>query len=203
MTSKPSSSTAIVLGFALSGAAALMYQVCWQRLLFAAFGTDAESVTVIVSVFMLGLGIGSLVGGWIADRMPLRLLAVFIASEIGIAVYGMISVSLLLSLAAEFAGASRGVTAAVCFAALLPPTVLMGATLPILVAYINRSYVNVGRSIGELYSWNTFGAASGTFLVVFVLFDHIPLNYVILFAVALNISVALLVYIVSRRMNAY
>ena len=46
--------------FFVSGVAALVYQVCWQRLLFSAFGVDIDSVTIIVSVFMLGLGLGAL-----------------------------------------------------------------------------------------------------------------------------------------------
>ena len=53
----------LVLLFFVSGIAALIYQVCWQRLLFEAFGVDMESVTIIVSTFMLGLGLGALVGG--------------------------------------------------------------------------------------------------------------------------------------------
>ena len=63
--------------FLASGAAGLIYQVCWQRLLFAAFGSDLVSVTVIVSAFMAGLGLGALAGGWAADRWPARALALF------------------------------------------------------------------------------------------------------------------------------
>ena len=58
----------LVLLFFVSGIAALIYQVCWQRLLFQAFGVDIESVTIIVSTFMLGLGLGALAGGQLSDR---------------------------------------------------------------------------------------------------------------------------------------
>ena len=59
-----SRSTLAVL-FMLSGVAALIYQVVWQRLLFTLFGVNIESVTLIVSIFMFGLGVGAIVGGWL------------------------------------------------------------------------------------------------------------------------------------------
>ncbi len=54
--------------FFVSGGSALIYQVAWQRLLFSAFGVDIESITIVVSTFMLGLGCGALLGGQAADR---------------------------------------------------------------------------------------------------------------------------------------
>ena len=64
--------------FAGSGFAALVYQVVWQRSLFAIYGINVEAVTVVVTAFMLGLGIGSLAGGWLSrdpERPPLRTFA--------------------------------------------------------------------------------------------------------------------------------
>ena len=63
--------------FVLSGFAALTYQVAWQRALFGIYGLNVESVTVVVTAFMLGLGLGSLAGGWVAVRAPVSRLAVF------------------------------------------------------------------------------------------------------------------------------
>ena len=59
---------ASLTGFFISGFSALIYQVCWQRILFTGFGVDLTSITVIVSVFMAGLGVGAYFGGRIADR---------------------------------------------------------------------------------------------------------------------------------------
>ncbi len=56
--------------FLISGFAALIYQLSWQRVLFATFGIDMESVTLVVSVFMFGLGIGSIIGGIVSERFP-------------------------------------------------------------------------------------------------------------------------------------
>ena len=60
--------------FFLSGFPALLYQIVWQRALFTLYGVNIESVTIIVTVFMLGLGIGSLAGGWLSSRSGIRLL---------------------------------------------------------------------------------------------------------------------------------
>src|SRR5712692_4730507 len=60
--------------FFLSGFPALLYQIVWQRALFTIYGVNVESVTVVVSAFMLGLGLGSLAGGSLSKRPAVRLL---------------------------------------------------------------------------------------------------------------------------------
>jgi spermidine synthase len=60
--------------FFLSGFPALIYQIVWQRALFALYGVDIESATLIVTIFMLGLGLGSLAGGWLSARRWVNLL---------------------------------------------------------------------------------------------------------------------------------
>src|SRR5262249_3160615 len=54
--------------FFASGFAALLYQIAWQHALFGWYGVDLDSVSTIVSVFMLGLGFGAMIGGWLADH---------------------------------------------------------------------------------------------------------------------------------------
>src|SRR6266545_1119360 len=77
--------------FFLSGFPALLYQVVWQRALFTIYGVNIESVTVVVSAFMLGLGLGSLGGGWLSERPGMPLLAVFGIAELGIGLFGVFS----------------------------------------------------------------------------------------------------------------
>src|SRR5271167_207767 len=67
--------------FFCSGMPALIYQIVWQRALFSIYGVNAESVAVIVSAFMLGLGLGSLLGGWFSARFPRRSLLIFGLAE--------------------------------------------------------------------------------------------------------------------------
>jgi predicted membrane-bound spermidine synthase len=188
-----------VLLFALSGAAALIYQVCWQRLLFEAFGVDMESVTIIVSTFMLGLGAGALAGGQLADRLPQRLLEMFALTELAIAVFGIASPWLIRIVGAATMQQSLGVIAAVNFLLLLIPTMLMGATLPILVTYLVRHYRNIGVSIGLLYFANTLGAAFGAALTGMVVLYYLGLGATIDLAAALNIAVSASVWFGVRR----
>src|SRR5438105_14425782 len=80
--------------FFCSGFPALLYQIVWQRTLFGIYGVNIESVTVVVSAFMLGLGIGSLAGGTISKRPKAPLLSLFGGVELGIAAFGMASLPL-------------------------------------------------------------------------------------------------------------
>jgi MFS family permease len=185
--------------FFISGVAALVYQVCWQRLLFASFGVDMDSVTIIVSVFMLGLGLGALAGGHLADRRPTWTLGFFAMAEFGIGAFGFFSPEVIRATGDAFVGASQWQVAVVNFLLLLFPTALMGATLPILVAHVTRLWGNVGRSIGLLYQVNTFGAAMGVAIVGFVWFLFFELDTAIRAAAALNVAVSFLTILWVRR----
>src|SRR5713226_4463912 len=80
--------------FFFSGFPALIYQLTWQRSLFRIFGVNSESVTIVVTAFMVGLGLGSLAGGWLSRRVavgPLLLLGVI---ELATAAFGLISLAL-------------------------------------------------------------------------------------------------------------
>jgi predicted membrane-bound spermidine synthase len=178
--------------FFASGVAALIYQICWQRLLFTSLGVDIESVTVIVSVFMLGLGLGALAGGQLADRLPRQALLLFALAEALIGLYGWFSPELLRGAATLLIEQPRGTVAVANFLLLLPSTCLMGATLPILVAHVTRVYGNVGQAIGLLYQANTLGAAIGVALVGFVWFLLFDLDAAIRFAALLNLAVSAL-----------
>jgi len=74
--------------FLFSGMPALIYQVVWQRVLFSIYGVNAESVAVVVSAFMLGLGLGSIAGGRLSSRFPRQGILIFGFAELGIAISG-------------------------------------------------------------------------------------------------------------------
>src|SRR5436309_14832355 len=80
----------LCLLFFFSGFPALIYQLTWQRALFRVFGVNSESVTVVVSAFMLGLGLGSLAGGWISKRRNISLLPLLALIEIVTALFGIV-----------------------------------------------------------------------------------------------------------------
>jgi spermidine synthase len=193
--------------FLLSGFAALIYQIVWQRVLFTAYGVNIESVTIVVSIFMLGLGIGSLIGGYLSKRYSGRLPELFLACEISIGVFGLVSLSLIEFVAEMTLHESLLRVSVVIFGLLLVPTMLMGATLPILVGYLDRYNRNVGRSVGVLYLFNTFGSALAAYATAAIFFHRFGLQATVYIAVFGNFIVGLFVYgycksVVSRSSPA-
>jgi predicted membrane-bound spermidine synthase len=153
----------LALLFLFSGFAALVYQVVWQRSLFAIYGVNIESVTIIVTAFLLGLGLGSLLGGHISRDPGRPAVLLFGLLELSIGAFGLVSLRLFAAVGAFTAGGSPLLTFTVSFLMLLLPTGLMGATLPILVAHSVRQIHNVGRSVAILYFVNTLGSAIASF----------------------------------------
>src|SRR3954465_12648010 len=74
--------------FCFSGFPALIYQLTWQRALFRIFGVNIESVTIVVTAFMLGLGFGSIVGGWLSKHRAIALLPLLAAIELATGAFG-------------------------------------------------------------------------------------------------------------------
>src|SRR5215510_12354165 len=150
--------------FFFSGASALVIQTGWQRVLSLHAGMDLFSVTTVVAAFMAGLGIGSVVGGWLADRVPPALaVLIYAAAELGIGAFGWASVWLLYWKYPLFSSLASGTWGAftVHFALLLVPTFLMGSTLPLLARGVVREEAEIAPLSARLYAANTVGAAAG------------------------------------------
>ncbi|MBX9946923.1 MAG: spermidine synthase [Reyranella sp.] len=180
--------------FFLSGAAALIYQTAWHRLLGLFAGADTIAAALVVGAFLLGLGIGSLAAGLYADRLTRRsALLAFAVCEVGIAIFAVLSPWLyydviyreLLPLAA-----SRAVIFAVVFAGLLWPTFLMGCSLPFLSKAIVSQIAGSARLIGWLYGLNTLGAGVGAFVGGWYLIGTFGFEKAIYVGAALNLVVA-------------
>jgi predicted membrane-bound spermidine synthase len=190
------------LVFFLSGFAALVYQVVWQRALFAIFGLNIESVTIVVTAFMLGLGLGSVVGGALSLDVRRPLLLWFASAEAGIAIFGIFSLRIFELAGSATLRASGLVTGLTTFLLLLLPTLLMGATFPLLVAHAVRVSGNVGRSVGTLYFVNTLGSAVAAVAAVVLLLRYLGQQKSVLIAAALNATVAGVVLLQHRRDRA-
>ncbi|MBW2416474.1 MAG: spermidine synthase, partial [Deltaproteobacteria bacterium] len=191
--------------FFMSGFPALIYQLVWQRSLFTIYGINVESVTVIVTAFMLGLGLGSLVGGVISRRERLPLLLVFGAIEFGIALFGALSIGLFHRVGEITLHFSPLATAAVTLGLVVLPTMLMGATLPILTAYLVGRSGNVGRSVGFLYFVNTLGSSAACFVCAVVLMRVAGIQGSVTFAASINALVgigAILLWLRTRHSAA-
>ena len=151
--------------FLLSGAAALVYQVAWQRLLVLHSGVGLYSVAMIVAAFMAGIGVGSLVGGRLSARTGApRALQAFAILELLVGAFGAASTGIyydwLYPWAVHLPGASWQ-AGLLHFVALLPPTLLMGMSLPFLVRAVVTDVEGASRRIGWLYGINMLGAAAG------------------------------------------
>ena len=188
----------LYLLFFLSGFPALIYQLVWQRSLFAIYGVNIESVTVVVTAFMLGLGLGSLFGGWISKQKVPRLL-VFACVELGIAAFGIFSLPLFHWIAIYTAGTTILKAGLISFLLVLVPTILMGSTLPLLVAHIVDRSGNVGHSVGTLYFVNTVGSATACFAAGIVLMRFFGQSGSIHIAAGLNACIGLSVLLLFVR----
>jgi hypothetical protein len=178
--------------FVLSGIAALVYQVAWQRILALHSGVGLYSVTVIVAAFLAGLGLGSHLGGVLSGRADrARSLRVFALLELAIGVAGALSPAIyydwLYPLASPLPSPSwqGGV---LHFAALIPPTALMGMSLPFLVRATVADVDAAGRTVGTLYGFNLMGAALGAAGATWVLMPAVGIRGAIFVAAAANLA---------------
>jgi spermidine synthase len=186
----------ISVGFFASGFAALLYQVIWQRMLGLFAGSDAVTAALVVGAFLAGLGLGSLLAGFLADRLsPHRAAWAFIACEGGIAAFALLSRPFLYDVVVARLGpvmTEGWQVFAVCFAGLLAPTLLMGLSLPLLARAVVARLEQAAGRIGWLYGVNTLGAAAGTLVGGFWLVGTIGFERALQVGAALNVVAALL-----------
>ena len=196
------SATPLLVLFFCSGMPALTYQIVWQRALFTIYGVNSESVAVVVSAFMIGLGLGSLLGGWLSSRFPRSGVFLFAIAELGTAVFGLMSLGIFHWAAEHTAGASLGYVIILSLGLLLVPTVCMGATLPLLTDFLVRRRGEVGSSVGVLYFANTFGSAVACYLSAVFLLRAFGQSGAVRLAALTNISVGLAALFLARSRGA-
>ncbi len=174
--------------FFISGFAALGYEVVWTRQLVLVFGATVQSVSTVLAAFMAGSALGALLGARWCRRAG-DPLAVYGKLELGIA-----------ALAAAWPLEIQGILAfveasdlpiaplrfALTFTALLPPTILMGATFPVLAQAAGSG--DAGRDAGDLYAANLFGACLGALVNAFVVLAFLGLRGTYWLAVLLNLA---------------
>ena len=208
----------LALLFFASGAAGLIDQVAWLRYLSLVFGNTTLATATLLAVFMAGLGLGAWLFGRLADRTP-RPLTLYALLEVGIGLFaifsprffeGMTGVYVVVERATAGAGGGEPWTfvllriglAALC---LLPPTLLMGGTLPLIVrglrlapdsaveepAAARRPEQQIGSDTAMLYGANTFGAVCGVAGAGFLTIPLFGLHASLLLSAALNFAAAL------------
>ncbi len=195
---------AVVLAcFFLSGATGLVYEVLWSRRLTLIFGVTVLAVSTVLAAFMGGLALGSVLFGRLVDRRrdALRVYAVleglvglycfvtpylFEAIEVAyVAIHPALTGSPLLLRLARFV---------LALLVLLPPTMLMGGTLPALTRALSQRLAGLGGRVAALYGTNTMGAMIGAMAGGFLLIPAVGIRHSIYLTAVLNLAIALVAW---------
>ena len=193
----------LLLLFVGSGCAALIYEVMWFQLLQLVIGSSAISLGVLLGTYMGGMCLGSLLLPRFV-RTGLHPLRVYSRIELGIGICGILALILLPLINTIYAAiggqgvfgiAVRAVIAAVC---LLPPTLLMGASLPAIARWVETTPKGVSW-LGFFYGGNIAGAVLGCLLAGFYLLRLYDMPTATAVAVTLNVVVSLISFILARN----
>ena len=186
--------------FAVTGFSALTLQVVWQRVISLHAGVDLASITTVVSAFLAGLGVGSVLGGVLADRLgPRRSLLAFALANAGIGAFAYGSIWLFYDFYRAVVPSLDGALASFAFhfALLIVPTTLMGLSLPLASSLVDR-IEDAAPLVGRLYAINTLGAGSGAGVSGWLLIGNLGFLGTVRLAGTLNLVVAALVFSLWR-----
>jgi spermidine synthase len=193
--------------FFFSGVAGLMYEVVWTRMLTQIFGNTTYAIATVLAAFMAGLAVGSYTFGRIADRGKNDFFLYGIL-EAGVGAYGF-AVPWIFTMAERVYGPIFGLNEThpflfnlilflLSFVLLFFPTLLMGATLPVLSRFFVRSFSELGRRVGDLYGTNTLGAVLGCAFAGYFFIPTLGMRRTVYLAASINLIVAAVVLIIDR-----
>ena len=194
--------------FFFSGTAGLIYEVVWTRMLTQIFGNTTYAIATVLSAFMAGLALGSYTFGRIADRGKNDFLLYGIL-EAGVGVYGFLVPWLfsfgqriyipLYGLNDSYPFLFNLLLFSLSFFLLVLPTLLMGATLPVLSRFFVHSFTHLGRRVGDLYATNTMGAVLGCGFAGYYLIPTLGMRATVYTAAAVNLLIAAMIFRKSLR----
>lgn len=198
----------ILLLFFFSGATALVYEVIWSKYLALLFGSTIQAQTVVLAVFMGGLALGNKLFSRRADGARQQL-GIYGIIEITIGIYALLF-SLIYRVAdTMFASAGSILLEHNCWLLLLKgsisiallgiPTVLMGGTLPMLAAWLQKSTSDAARRSARFYSVNSLGAVLGAGLTGFVLVPELGMPATMKLAAVVNIVIGVIAIVIGRK----
>jgi spermidine synthase len=194
----------LLVGFALSGAAAMVYENAWTRALTMVIGMSTYSFTIMLTTFLVGLGLGSLLyARWCGTRTVG--IAGFGAVQLGVALTSLASIPLFFLRLRQGFGDTFGQFLAIqvllCALVMALPTLLLGTTFPIVARIYTQNLYRVGNSVGTAYASNTLGAIVGAFLGGFALIPSIGVQYSIVLAVVVNAVVGVVLVALDPRVR--
>ena len=199
----------VIVGFALSGFAALGYEIAWLRLLFLAFTINTHyEFSIILIAFLLGIALGSFICSRFLDSRK-DLLTLFGGMEVLIGLMGIASVLLFVSMTelVDFVRSSskwwqhRAGVFAVAFAIMLLPTLLMGAVFPLVGRMNTKRLSLLGQGIGDVYAVNSLGAIGGAFATGFLLIPALGTVGTFQFLGAVNLIVGMAVLLLHSGLS--
>jgi len=179
----------------LSGAAGLIYEVVWSRMLVVPMGNSSDAVTVVLCSFMLGMALGARFIGALADRLgsPIR---AYVFAEVFLAAYALVVPFLVPLLSDQGLDWMLRLGAGIVMVAI--PAVAMGASMPVLVRSLSRTSEDIGRRAGIFYGFNTVGGAAGAAIAGFVAAPSLGLTVSSFAAAGLSATAAVVVFVASR-----
>jgi predicted membrane-bound spermidine synthase len=203
----------LFLLFFISGFCSLVYQMVWTRLGFASFGIITPVLSVVISVFMLGLSIGAWAGGRVisglVSRTKVSAIYFYAGAEFIIGVGAFLAPKLfgwgshfLLSAGQTDSFQYLFLSAVVLAAAMLPWCVFMGATFPLMMAFVREQDRGNTESFSYLYLANVLGAMAGTLVAAVALIEVLGFRHTLAFAAAGNFIIAALSVEMGRRLPA-
>ncbi len=191
----------LLICFFVSGACGLIYEVAWLRSMGLIFGNTTFATSAVLASYMAGLGLGAFWWGRRIDRHkePVK---VYAWLEAGVGVYALLTPLIWALIDLATVGFYRFITPAflpalifkliVSFAALLFPTFLMGATLPVLSKYFIHGEKEVAKQVGLLYGLNTFGAVIGVLISGFFALQTLGVRETVYLTAAMNFVIFVL-----------
>jgi spermidine synthase len=200
----------ILLSFAVAGLTALVYQVAWTRILSLLMGSSVYAFSLILTVFILGLALGTVTASRFVSKLN-NLVGGFGLIQI---IIGLSSLS-IIPLFGRIPFVNRwvyenwgqqfeimqGANFLTIFALLFIPTFFMGAQFPIVIKIMATKLETVGQNVGRTYAFNTIGTIVGSFLAGFILIPVLGLQTTILSVVFLNVLLGICILAFGSQLS--
>ena len=194
--------------FLVSGIAGIMYEVLWIRIFTFLLGSTTQSVSAVITAFMLGIAIGNYFVGHFIDQKR-DFLWIYGLLEIGTAISSAIAFFLFLHIESLYTwlysiipyGILKWLIFLIAFIFITIPAALIGGTLPSLVKFFVKGSDHVKKQVGRLYAVNTWGAALGTFLTGFYCIRFLGYENSVLICIFLNLFIGILALTLRQETN--
>lgn len=200
----------ILLSFALSGMVALVYQIAWNRILSLLLGSSVYAFSLILTVFILGLALGTACFSRLLSRFD-DLMKVYGITQITIGVSSLLIIPLfgIIPFVNRWIYENWGLqfdfiqfaNFLIIFSLLFIPTFFMGAQFPLVIKMMAQKMETLGRHVGRVYACNTIGTIVGSFLAGFILIPWLGMQTTLISGVFLNVLLGITILMLGARLN--